>query len=148
MKHLFRDDSAQVHMIEMITLFWLFFLAAAFVIQLQVPDTNAIASDASLRLAAEDAHLLSVAIVDEDGSSTLENYLEADRRDEACTLILEQLPETVTGNCWLAVDSGAMERAGDAEIPPSQTLSVMHLKDVDGHLWTIGVQVWHVGGGI
>ena len=73
MKHLFRDDSAQVHMIEMITLFWLFFLAAAFVIQLQVPDTNAIASDASLRLAAEDAHLLSVAIVDEDGSSTLEN---------------------------------------------------------------------------
>ena len=148
MKHLFREDSAQVHMIEMITLFWLFFLAAAFVIQLQVPDTNAIASDASLRLAAEDAHLLSGAIVDEDRSSSLEKHLEADRRNEACTLILEQLPKTVTGNCWLAVDSGAMERAGDAEIPPSQTLSVMHLKHVDGHLWTIGVQVWHIGGGL
>ena len=67
-------------MIEMITLFWLFFLAAAFVIQLQVPDTNAIASDASLRLAAEDAHLLSGAVVDDDGASILENHLEADRR--------------------------------------------------------------------
>ena len=144
---MFREDSAQVHMIEMITLFWLFFLAAAFVIQLQVPDTNAIASDASLRLAAEDAHLLSSAIVDDDGVSILESHLEADRRDEACALILEQLPETVTGNCWLAVDSGTMTRAGAAEIPPAQTLSVMHLKHVDGHLWTIGVQVWHIGGG-
>ena len=134
-------------MIEMITLFWLFFLAAAFVIQLQVPDTNAIASDASLRLAAEDAHLLSAAIVDDDGLPMLESHLEADRRDEACNLILEQLPETIAGNCWLAVDSGTMKRSGTAEIPPTQSLSVMHLKHVDGHLWTIGVQVWHIGGG-
>ena len=134
-------------MIEMITLFWLFFLAAAFVIQLQVPDTNAIASDASLRLAAEDAHLLSAAIVDDDGLPMLESHLEADRRDEACNLILEQLPGTITGNCWLAVDSGTMKRSGTAEIPPTQSLSVMHLKHVDGHLWTIGVQVWHIGGG-
>ena len=49
------DANAQVHVLEMLTLFWLFFMSATFIIQLQVPDPVSPASDASLQFAAEDA---------------------------------------------------------------------------------------------
>ena len=75
-----KEIDAQVHMIEMITLFWLFFLSAAFVIQLQVPDTNPIASDAALLIAAEDAHALASAEVDENGTSIMNSYLVEEER--------------------------------------------------------------------
>ena len=142
-----KSTNAQVHMIEMITLFWLFFLCAAFVIQLQVPDTNPIASDAALLVAAEDAHALASAEIDLNGTSIMDSYLAADQRVEACTFLLNNLPETVTGNCWLAVDAEPMEREGIGEIPPGQSLTVMHLHSIEGHLWTVGLQVWHIGSG-
>ena len=59
----------------------------------------------------------------------------------------DNLPETVTGNCWLAVDAEPMEREGSGEIPPGQSLTVMHLHSIEGHLWTVGLQVWHIGSG-
>ncbi|MBI31759.1 MAG: hypothetical protein CMB72_04115 [Euryarchaeota archaeon] len=142
-----REENAQVHMIEMITLFWLFFLCAAFVIQLQVPDTNPIASDAALLIAAEDAHSLASAETDSNGDSIIGSHLAADERHEACTLLIENLPDTVTGNCWLGVDAQAMERAGEGEIPPAQSLTVMHLHSIEGKIWTVGLQVWHIGSG-
>ncbi len=142
-----KSTDAQVHMIEMITLFWLFFLCAAFVIQLQVPDTNPIASDSALLIAAEDAHALASAEIDENGNFTMTTHLAAEEREEACAILLNSLPETVTGNCWLAVDAEPMGREGIGEIPPGQSLTVMHLHSVNGHLWTIGLQVWHIGSG-
>lgn len=142
-----KEIDAQVHMIEMITLFWLFFLSAAFVIQLQVPDTNPIASDAALLIAAEDAHALASAEVDENGTSIMSSYLVEEERVQVCTMLLDSLPETVTGNCWLAVDAEPMKREGVGEIPPGQSLTVMHLHSVEGHLWTVGLQVWHIGSG-
>ncbi len=142
-----KKTDAQVHMIEMITLFWLFFLCAAFVIQLQVPDTNPIASDAALLIAAEDAHALASAEINENGTSVIEGYLAAEERVEACTMLLNNLPDTVTGNCWLAVDAESMVREGVGEIPPGQSLTVMHLHSIEGHLWTVGLQVWHIGSG-
>ena len=39
------DESAQVHILEMITLFWLFFMTATFILQLKVPDPTSPASD-------------------------------------------------------------------------------------------------------
>ena len=142
-----KQENAQVHMIEMITLFWLFFLCAAFVIQLQVPDTNPIASDAALLIAAEDAHALAFSETDIDGTSILNSHLASEERFEACTLLIESLPDTVTGNCWLGVDAEPMQREGAGEIPPGQSLTVMHLHSIEGHLWTVGLQVWHIGGG-
>ena len=50
------DESAQVHILEMITLFWLFFMTATFILQLKVPDPTSPASDGILDLAAEDAY--------------------------------------------------------------------------------------------
>ncbi len=142
-----KGENAQVHMIEMITLFWLFFLSAAFVIQLQVPDTNPIASDAALLLAAEDAHSLASAETDSNGTYILSSYLAAEEREEACTILIDSLPDTVTGNCWLAVNAEPMERAGEGEIPPGQSLTVMHLHSIEGQIWTVGLQVWHIGSG-
>ena len=50
------DESAQVHILEMITLFWVFFMTATFILQLKVPDPTSPASDGILDLAAEDAY--------------------------------------------------------------------------------------------
>ena len=97
--------------------------------------------------AAEDAHTLASAEIDLNGTSIMDSYLAADQRVEACTFLLNNLPETVTGNCWLAVDAEPMEREGIGEIPPGQSLTVMHLHSIEGHLWTVGLQVWHIGSG-
>jgi len=51
-----RDEAAQIHVLEMITLFWVFFMTAIFLLQLKVPDPTSPASDGTLDLAAEDAY--------------------------------------------------------------------------------------------
>ena len=71
-----------------------------------------------LLVAAEDAHTLASAEVDQNGTLMMNSHLAADERVEACTILLDNLPETVTGNCWLAVDAEPMEREGIGEIPP------------------------------
>ena len=42
---------AQIHILEMLTLFWLFFMSATFLIRVQVPDSQSVALDASLEMA-------------------------------------------------------------------------------------------------
>ena len=49
------DEVAQIHILEMLTLFWLFFMSATFLIQIQVPDSPSIAKDSSLELTGNDA---------------------------------------------------------------------------------------------
>ncbi len=143
-----RNESAQVHMIEMITLFWLFFMAATFVIQLQVPDPTSAASDAALQLAAEDAWVRAVA-TEADGSddSRLHELLAAGNRMAACEMLLGGLSSTVDGNCWLAVDAAPIQRHGDGSSPQGRSTTVHHMLHVDGEAWTVALQVWHVGGG-
>lgn len=42
-----KDEDAQVHILEMLTLFWLFFMSATFLIRVNVPDARSVAIDAS-----------------------------------------------------------------------------------------------------
>ena len=48
-----KDEEAQVHILEMLTLFWLFFMSATFLIRVNVPDARSVAIDASLEYAGE-----------------------------------------------------------------------------------------------
>ena len=56
------DEEAQVHILEMLTLFWLFFMSATFLIRVNVPDARSVAIDASLETAGEDALMASMAL--------------------------------------------------------------------------------------
>ena len=47
------DEDAQIHILEMLTLFWLFFMSATFLIRIDVPDARSVAHDASLEAAGE-----------------------------------------------------------------------------------------------
>ena len=49
-----QDEEAQVHILEMLTLFWLFFMSATFLIRVHVPDAPSVAHDASLEIAGDD----------------------------------------------------------------------------------------------
>ena len=49
------DEYAQIHILEMLTLFWLFFMTAAFLITVHVPDEASISVDAEMQFAGEDA---------------------------------------------------------------------------------------------
>ena len=49
------DENAQIHILEMLTLFWLFFMTAAFLITVHVPDEVSISIDAEMQFAGEDA---------------------------------------------------------------------------------------------
>ena len=44
------DEEAQIHILEMLTLFWLFFMSATFLIRVHVPDSASVALDSSLEL--------------------------------------------------------------------------------------------------
>ena len=73
------DEEAQVHILEMLTLFWLFFMSATFLIRVNVPDARSVAIDASLETAGEDALMASMALPAElTGESLLHEYLSLD----------------------------------------------------------------------
>ena len=55
------DENAQIHILEMLTLFWLFFMTAAFLITVHVPDEMSISVDAEMKFAGEDAINLGLA---------------------------------------------------------------------------------------
>ena len=97
------DDNAQVHILEMLTLFWLFFMSATFLIRVNVPDARSVAIDASLESAGEDAITASMALPPElTGESRLHELFFEDSFDQACTLLQEMLPVGKEANCWLA----------------------------------------------
>ena len=66
MRKLSSDNNGQVHIIEMLTLFWLFFMSAMFVINIHVPDSNSEIIDASLSMAGRDALDLAASEIAED----------------------------------------------------------------------------------
>ena len=79
-----RDEEAQVHILEMLTLFWLFFMSATFLIRVHVPDAPSVAHDASLEIAGDDAIRYALG---------LDAVLEGDSR-------LEEVLNTVTVRCF------------------------------------------------
>lgn len=144
------DACAQVHVLEMLTLFWLFFMSATFIIQLQIPDPVSPASDASLQLAAEDAfvQVLAPDPVDSANHTGMMGELLAEGDlDVACNELLSSLSSAVQGNCWVARDGGPLARYGAGSTPLGRTLSVHELVHDQGVVWTVSLQVWHTGGG-
>ena len=82
------DDDAQVHILEMLTLFWLFFMSATFLIRIQVPDAPSVAHDAALELAGDDAFRYGIGLEAEvSGENRLSELLENGELDEACFLL-------------------------------------------------------------
>ena len=144
------DESAQVHILEMITLFWLFFMTATFILQLKVPDPTSPASDGILDLAAEDAYdslAGATALDDANHSSMLTEMLSAGDENATCQTMLDSLSASIRGNCWLAVDEGPLESHGTTSQPEGRSLTIHHLVHEGGHVWTVSIQVWHTGGG-
>nr|AIE99340.1 hypothetical protein [uncultured marine group II/III euryarchaeote KM3_109_G01] len=144
------DAEAQVHVLEMVTLFWLFFMSATFLIQLKVPDPVTPLSDANLLMAGDDA-LVQAAVIEPldpaNQSSRLGELLSSGATDAACQSILDALRSSVEGNCWLAQDSSASMRYGTGSSPLGETVTLHRLLHTDGKVWTISLEVWHVGGG-
>ena len=99
------DEQAQVHILEMLTLFWMFFMSATFLIQIQVPDAPSVALDAGLENAGVDAFTAALATPSEaDAASRLHDHLEAQDLDAACALLQDRLTDGHDGNCWIAAD--------------------------------------------
>ena len=143
------DESAQVHILEMITLFWLFFMTATFILQLKVPDPTSPASDGILDLAAEDAYdsiAGASALDDSNYSSRLAEMLATGDEDATCQSMLDTFSASIRGNCWLAVDAGPLEPHGTTSQPEGRSLTIHHLVHEGGHVWTVSLQVWHTGG--
>ena len=143
------DESAQVHILEMITLFWLFFMTATFILQLKVPDPTSPASDGILDLAAEDAYdsvAGASALDDSNYSSRLVEMLATGDEDATCQSMLDSFSASIRGNCWLAVDAGPLEPHGTTSQPEGRSLTIHHLVHEGGHVWTVSLQVWHTGG--
>ncbi len=141
------DEEAQVHILEMLTLFWLFFMSATFLIRVNVPDARSVAIDASLETAGEDALMASMALPAElTGESRLHEYLSLDSFDDACTLLQEMVPVGKESNCWLAQNAMPATPYGEVGTPNGATVTVHQLLVVDADVWTISLDVWSRGG--
>ena len=141
------DESGQIHILEMLTLFWLFFMTAAFLITVHVPDEASISVDAEMKFAGEDAINLGLATpaLESDYDSRLAELLASGKSDEACELVQNYLASGVEANCWLAKDSGTSQPYGEVATPGSGTVNAHGLVAVDGHLWTISLDLWERG---
>lgn len=144
------DFRAQVHVLEMLTLFWLFFMSATFVLQLQIPDPISSSSDGQLQLAAEDAFAqeMGISAIDyENHTNAFSEILSEGSLNLACDSLLTSLPDPVQGNCWIANNEGDLARFGQGSTPFGRTMSVHRLVVDGGDVWTVTLQVWYVGGG-
>ena len=110
------DESAQIHILEMLPLFWLFFMTDAFLITIHVPD-----------------------------EARLAELLATGRNDDACELVQNYLASGVEANCWLAKDSGTSQPNGEVATPGASTVNAHGLVAVDDHLWTISLDLWERG---
>lgn len=145
------DANAQIHILEMATLVWLFFMTAAFILQLEVPDSPSASVDATLLLAADDALGLAdsePAIDTANHTSRLGELLSAGDYDTACDLMLGELTSTVEGNCWIARGDAPLARHGEGAVPVGRTVTVHRLVQDSGDAWTVACQAWFLGGGI
>jgi hypothetical protein len=143
------NNEGQVHILEMLTLFWLFFMSATFLIRVQVPDAESVAFDASLELAAEDSLNYGLGLeANIEGESRLHELLANEQHDQACALLQSVIASGKEANCWLAKDSSMSIPYGTVGNPYGNTISVHRLLNVDGHLWTVTLDVWSRGGGV
>ena len=141
------DETAQIHILEMLTLFWLFFMTAAFLITIHVPDEASISIDAEMQFAGEDAInlALSTQALESDYDSRLAELLATGQSDEACELVQNYLASGVEANCWLAKDSGTSQPHGEVATPGASTVNSHGLVAVDDHLWTVSLDLWERG---
>jgi hypothetical protein len=148
-KELYDDDSGQIHIFEMLTLFWLFFMSATFLIQIQVPDSPSQSIDASMEFAGQDAIRYGLGTNSQGGEydSRLAELLSNSDEDAACELIQGAITSGYEGNCWLARDSGSSHPAGEVGTPGGRTITTHSLVAVDDHLWTVSLDIWTRGGG-
>lgn len=145
--YLQNDDSAQIHILEMLTLFWLFFMTAAFLITVHVPDSNSISMDAELKFAGEDAINLALATSasSSEYESKLAEYLDQGMQDEACELIQGYIIGSVEANCWLSIDSATIQPYGEVATPGTNTVNTHAMVAVNGHIWTVSLGLWERG---
>ena len=143
-----KDENAQIHILEMLTLFWLFFMSATFLIRIDVPDSPSIAHDSSLETAGESAFLYGLGLDAEvEGENRLTELLNNSDFDGTCELLQEAIASGKEGNCWLAKNSATSSPYGIVGSPSGSTFAVHKLVVVDGDLWTITLDVWSTGGG-
>ena len=150
MRKLSSDTSAQVHVIEMLTLFWLFFMSAMFVINIHVPDSNSEIIDASLSMAGRDALDLVASEPAFDSinhSSKLTELLSLDDYSDACNFVKQGLPSTYEANCWVAQNSGSMDISGFSGSPIGNSVTSYLIIQDSGNIWSIALDVWSQGGG-
>ena len=142
------DEEAQIHILEMLTLFWLFFMSATFLIRVHVPDSASVALDSSLEMAADDAIRYGLGLEAEiEGDSRLEELLADDARGEACELLQSAVAPGKEANCWLAKDSSVATPHGTVGTPAGGTVAVHHLVVIGPYVWTVTLDVWARGGG-
>ena len=142
------DEDAQIHILEMLTLFWLFFMSATFLIRVDVPDSTSVALDASLEMAADDAIRYGLGLEAEvEGESRLEELLADDAREDACQLLQSAVASGKEANCWLAKDSSVATPHGTVGTPAGGTVAVHHLVVIGPYVWTVTLDVWARGGG-
>ncbi|MDG1538650.1 MAG: hypothetical protein P8Q40_01825 [Candidatus Poseidonia sp.] len=142
------DDEGQIHILEMLTLFWLFFMSATFLIRVQVPDSQSVALDASLEMAGSDAIRYGLGLEAEiNGENRLEELLANDDREGVCDLLQSAVAPGKESNCWLAKDSSVSTPHGTVGTPAGGTVAVHRLVVVGSHAWTVTLDVWARGGG-
>ncbi|MGB1587443.1 MAG: hypothetical protein ACPHJD_01365 [Poseidonia sp.] len=142
------DEEGQIHILEMLTLFWLFFMSATFLIRVHVPDSASVALDASLEMAGEDAIRYGLGLDAEvAGENRLEELLADDDREAACVLLQGAVAPGKEANCWLAKDSSVATPHGTVGTPSGGTVAVHQLVVVGPSMWTVTLDVWARGGG-
>jgi len=143
-----QDEEAQIHILEMLTLFWLFFMSATFLIRVHVPDSASVALDSSLEMAADDAIRYGLGLEAEiEGENRLEELLGSDDREGACELLQSGIAPGKEANCWLAKDSSVATPHGTVGTPSGGTVAVHHLVVIGPYVWTVTLDVWARGGG-
>lgn len=142
-----QEEEAQVHILEMLTLFWLFFMSATFLIRVHVPDAPSVAHDASLEIAGDDAVRYALGLEAEiEGENRLEELLDNGALDDACSLLQDSIAVGKEANCWLTQNSGVATPYGRTGTPAGGTVTVHHLVIVDANAWTVTLDVWARGG--
>tara|TARA_A200000159_G_C7065989_1_gene232353 strand:- start:17 stop:418 length:402 start_codon:yes stop_codon:yes gene_type:complete len=132
----------------MLTLFWLFFMSATFLIRIDVPDSRSIAHDASLEAAGESVLQYGLGLDAEiSGENRIVELLADSDYNGACTLLQEALINGKQANCWLAKNSATSNPYGLVGDSSGPTVTVHHLVTVNSDAWTISLTLWNIGGG-
>ena len=142
------DENGQVHILEMLTLFWLFFMSATFLIRVDVPDARSVAHDAGLETAGKTALQHGLGLEAEiTGENRLLELLENSDYEGACNLLQDALVSGKQANCWLAKNSATSTPYGLIGTPSGVTVTVHKLVAIQDESWTISLTLWNVGGG-